>query len=260
MNRIIAMLILGVLLVAMMLVVANYMSTPGEEDTVSVATGPSGMQEDSTSAEASKIPRELAHLSDTSQTPVVPPAEAPDTVEGDLPQPNPVSSGEQGEGMAQNPTGSVPSSMDLAAADGDAKAAKKKQDAVPMPNTQPVAQTPVHSPATAPKPENASGKAAAGKLTAVGYKFEGNALVFYVQGSTTFEHKVFTLSGPDRLVVDIKGTWGNVDAPTTPSNRLVKSSRVGLHQQYARFVLDLKSPLVKHSATLRDNTLLVTME
>ncbi|MFV0422858.1 AMIN domain-containing protein [Oleidesulfovibrio sp.] len=269
MNRIIAMLILGVLLTAMVLIVANYMSRPDmPENYVQEAPVPS----QAIPAPQEEAKPEESDLRSMLQKPVPAPQEAPEAVDGGLPQPEPVAPGAGQDSTQQNASVPVPPVVTQPVPEMG-KQPEKQPEPVQMPvekapeevaakNAE--AEKPVAPPVSKPAPE--AGKkvqkpATSGVLVmeAAGFRFDGSKLIFYVKGSNSFTHKMFTLAKPDRLVVDVKGAWKGVKTPATPSNRIVKATRSGVYKEYVRFVLDLKTPLSSYSAKMQGNELVIIM-
>jgi hypothetical protein len=272
MNRVIAMLILGVLLTAMVLIVANYMSRPdvpanyAQEETVPSVAVPAPQDGNATQPENVDLRSML-------QKPAAVPEDLPETVDGGLPQPEPVAPGAATPGSGENASVPAPPAVDLNAVRAAAPQKDTAQDdvaAVSGGSEEPVKQAQPAAPSVAEKNQPAAAapvvkkeppvrKTGAITMEASGFRFDGSKLIFYVRGSRPFEHSVFTLSKPDRLVVDVKGAWTKVSTPQTPSNRLVKNTRSGVYKDHVRFVLDLKAPLVSHTAKMQGNELVIIM-
>lgn len=68
------------------------------------------------------------------------------------------------------------------------------------------------------------------------------AVIFRFTGAKALQGKAFTLSGPDRYVVDLDGGWG-FELPQMPANPLVKAIRAGRQGANTRLVFDLAKPL-----------------
>ena len=65
---------------------------------------------------------------------------------------------------------------------------------------------------------------------------------FRLTGVSALKGKAFALKEPDRLVVDLDGSWG-IDLERTPGNHLIKSVRAGSQEANTRLVFDLlKAP------------------
>ena len=76
-------------------------------------------------------------------------------------------------------------------------------------------------------------------LNDIGLHFSGQNMQLRIEADTPFPCRTFVLNSPDRLVIDLPGTWKGVKAPTVPSNRLIKAVRVGSQPNGPRIVLDL---------------------
>lgn len=101
--------------------------------------------------------------------------------------------------------------------------------------------TPIQQPTT-PAVSQASKSqtpADAQTLSKIGLHFKGNDIYLRIEAQSPFKTKIFTLTEPDRLVVDLVGTWHNVTPPTIPSNQLVTKARIGSQPNATRLVLDL---------------------
>lgn len=59
-----------------------------------------------------------------------------------------------------------------------------------------------------------------------------------ISGNTTLAYKTMHLKDPDRLVVDLEGTWA-IKAPGVPPNKAVKNVRIGKQGTKTRIVIDL---------------------
>lgn len=82
-----------------------------------------------------------------------------------------------------------------------------------------------------------------GTIKDLSLHFSGNAMYLTVEGNSPLPLKFFTLPSPDRLVIDLPGTWKGLKPPVLPSNQLVKSARIGRFKDADRIVLDLSRPL-----------------
>ena len=101
--------------------------------------------------------------------------------------------------------------------------------------------TPIHQPTTpavsqASKPQVSTD---GHTLSKIGLHFKGNDIYLRIEAHSPFKTKIFALTEPDRLVVDLVGTWHNVTPPTIPSNQLVTKARIGSQPNATRLVLDL---------------------
>jgi len=75
--------------------------------------------------------------------------------------------------------------------------------------------------------------------------------------SADIEHKMFTLSTPERLVIDLENASLETVLPTVDASNIHLSNiRIGFPKQSVlRFVLELKKPLEAHSFVLTPNEL-----
>lgn len=82
---------------------------------------------------------------------------------------------------------------------------------------------------------------------------DNTRVVFDVTGSV--EHRLFTLKGPDRLVIDLKGAGvGSAFADASTRGGLVKNLRSGPRNKHdLRLVLDLAGPVKPKSFVLKPN-------
>jgi hypothetical protein len=114
-------------------------------------------------------------------------------------------------------------------------------------------------PKAAEKPVVLSDKAAH-VLKNISFNFSGQNLRLLIQADSPFPCKTFALTGPDRLVIDLPGTWKDMKAPVTPQNRLVKSVRLGAQPGGPRLVLDLIAPLKRHSAEREGSSVSILLQ
>lgn len=79
---------------------------------------------------------------------------------------------------------------------------------------------------------------------------------------TTYTYKIFGLKEPDRFVVDVIGRFSEeLPAPKVVQDSLVKTVRLGRHDDRVRIVLDLKGTLPPNwSATQTNGTLSILMK
>ncbi len=91
----------------------------------------------------------------------------------------------------------------------------------------------------------------AGKRTLkdISLQISGKQVTLYIEADTAMISKTFALVAPDRLVVDLPGTWQGMRAPAVPKNNIVKSARVGSQPSGPRLVLDLERPSKFETAT-----------
>lgn len=97
-------------------------------------------------------------------------------------------------------------------------------------------------------------------LSKIGLHFRGNDIYLRIEADAGFKTKVFALSGPDRLVVDLVGKWNAVTAPHIPSNQLVTKARVGQQPNATRLVLDLSRATKYTIHKVSDTVVEITMQ
>ena len=122
--------------------------------------------------------------------------------------------------------------------------------ATPPATPEPAKPTPM-TPVTA-TPETPAKPGAVSKsltLVNIGLHFKGSGMVLRIEANAPFSYKTFALASPDRYVVDLVGTWGNMRAPTVPSNNMIKGARVGKQAGGPRLVLDMQRAPKKHNVT-----------
>lgn len=90
-------------------------------------------------------------------------------------------------------------------------------------------------------------------LKNIGLHFAGQNMRLRIEADSAFPSKVFTLTSPDRLVIDLPGVWKGLRGPVVPQNQIVKNVRVGLQKDSARIVLDLSGPPKSHSVDRSGN-------
>ena len=90
-------------------------------------------------------------------------------------------------------------------------------------------------------------------MTAISLKAEGSDMILTLRADKRFNYKSFTLTGPDRLVVDLVGQWQGVKVPGMPSNRLISKVREGKFEGVHRIVMDLKAPLAGYETKRVDD-------
>ncbi|MDR0826757.1 MAG: AMIN domain-containing protein [Desulfovibrio sp.] len=117
------------------------------------------------------------------------------------------------------------------------------------PPAQPAAPTPPSAPPTV---ANMSEKGTHA-LKNIDVHLAGNNVILRIEADNSFPCKTFTLSGPDRLVIDLPGTWKGMKNPSLPGNRLIRSIRIGQQSAGPRLVLDLNAALKNHKVERRDN-------
>lgn len=77
---------------------------------------------------------------------------------------------------------------------------------------------------------------------------DGDVVTLNLRGGAPMRGKSFMLTGPDRVVLDIDGDW-KVEAPRVPSNRMVRSLRVGTQDKATRLVFDMRVTPLKVKVT-----------
>ncbi len=101
---------------------------------------------------------------------------------------------------------------------------------------------------------------AAHTMKKIGLHFAGQRIVLRMEADTAFPCKTFALGSPDRLVVDLPGTWKGMQTPGVPQNLVVKGVRVGKQPAGPRIVLDLEKPLQKHEVVRQGNVVEVYLQ
>ena len=118
----------------------------------------------------------------------------------------------------------------------------------PMQKVKAPAPEPVPVPAPAPEPvpvkeaptiwQGAPTAAPAGKILVTGMKIEQNALEIEATGRIR-DYKIFTLSQPSRLVIDISNAVDSLGANRIPVHKLgIATVRFGSYPDHLRVVLD----------------------
>jgi hypothetical protein len=97
-------------------------------------------------------------------------------------------------------------------------------------------------------------------LKNIAFSFSGQNLRLLIQADSPFPCKAFALTGPDRLVIDLPGTWKDMKAPVTPQNRLVRTVRLGAQPAGPRLVLDLIAPLKRHSVEREGSSMTILLQ
>lgn len=174
-----------------------------------------------------------------------------------------VASGSEPNGKGAAQTGAA---KDAAAKDAAVKAPQqtkevkentKPQTAAQGTQTQASAQTAQAREVKATEEGAPAGKVA---MTGISLKAEGSDMILTISGDKEFTYKSFTLTGPDRLVIDLAGDWSGVKYPNLPSNRLISEIRGGKFEKSHRIVMDLKAPLAGYEAKrVEDKTIRVRM-
>lgn len=113
------------------------------------------------------------------------------------------------------------------------------QEPAPVPQV-PTQATPSKEPAPEERAPATSPKPAAPKVVSsvVVYATQEGATVRVV-GAVPLVYKTLHLKNPDRAVVDLDGPW-TVKAPGVPANKVVNTVRIGKQAKGTRIVIDLK--------------------
>ena len=97
-------------------------------------------------------------------------------------------------------------------------------------------------------------------LNDIGLHFSGQNMQLRIEADTPFPCRTFVLNSPDRLVIDLPGTWKGVKAPTVPQNRLIKTVRVGSQPNGPRIVLDLSAAPKGHKVQRNGNVVEILVQ
>lgn len=239
MNRFITLLLLGVIGIAMLLIFL--MHTSGTD------TPPAPPSAVSTPNEADPVIETMPEAD-----PSLPelPAQKPEVQKPDTQQAqSPVAAPAQTGATPNHPAAQPAPKPETSAAQAEPKPEipAEKPASQPETATEKPVQTQVQSPAEKPQtPATASTSLGSGKIIACGLHFEGSGMLLRIEGDSPMPVKYFILTSPERLVVDLPGSWKNLKAPAVPSNNIVKAIRIGRQGNADRLVLDLAGPLKKH--------------
>jgi hypothetical protein len=125
--------------------------------------------------------------------------------------------------------------------------------APPVASTPPVASAPpTREPVLSDKDSHV--------LKDIHLQFAGQNMRLLVEADTPFPCRTFVLNNPDRLVIDLPGSWKGIKTPTVPQNRLIKAVRVGSQPAGPRLVLDLAGSLKGHKMQRNGNVVEVLMQ
>lgn len=161
----------------------------------------------------------------SSPAPIAPGAEAPASPAPETAPPTRAVKPEDGD----QPAPSVPS-----AAASESAPAPSPPPAVPDAK----ADKPL-KPGTLVTKSSLPAKAGSLVVTSATLAMDGDVVTLTLQGTGAMRGKTFILAGPDRVVLDIEGDW-KMEAPRVPSNRMVRSLRVGARDQATRLVFDMR--------------------
>lgn len=119
-------------------------------------------------------------------------------------------------------------------------------------------KTPVakSTPLPAAKTDTSSGATGTHEMSSLAVELSGSTVHIIIKANTPFAYKTMLLSSPDRLVIDLPGTWKKIATTTTPKNRLVEKIRIGNQPAGPRMVLDLKMKPKKYDIYKRDTSTL----
>lgn len=150
--------------------------------------------------------------------------------------------------------------------------AKKPEKAAEKPQPKPAekGKAEAKKPEAAPKKDDKTAQAkpqttqpvepGVRQLTRIKLTPKGQSMHLRIEADGGFSCKTFVLSGPDRLVIDLPGKWKGVQAPSVPSNQLVKKARVGEQPTGPRVVLDLTRPIKGHQVQRLNNAIEVVLQ
>ena len=183
--------------------------------------------------------------------------------------PAPVSPGQESAGRISSsapgltPWGTPPSTV--APAPGQSQ---EHQNTQANTNNKPLPQTgkpPVQENGKTPSPtpqvkEPVLSDKGAHALQDMGLHFSGQGMVLRIAADNAFPCKTFVLTNPDRLVIDLPGTWKNMKGPTVPQSRLVKNVRLGAQPAGPRIVLDMTSPPKGHKVQRAGNVVEIVVQ
>ncbi|MDR2489600.1 MAG: AMIN domain-containing protein [Desulfovibrio sp.] len=97
-------------------------------------------------------------------------------------------------------------------------------------------------------------------LKTISVRPAGQNILLRIEADTPFPCRAFILNNPDRMVVDLPGSWKGIKAPTIPQNRLVKAIRVGAQPAGPRIVLDLTGSPKGHTLQRNGNTVEILVQ
>lgn len=241
MNKSIAFLILGVILLAMALIMVNQYASQQTSNVAETAFSPAPpMPQTPPPAAAAPLPAPV-------QPEEIEKRPAPDGgVSGHAPQSSPPDAAFPPRRTTETPPASSSPSPahgadaeqpDRLARTHAAEAAHKEPAASTKParSAPPPAETPSPAPAKAASAKPMAPKTI--KKIAVRALPEGANVVF--EALRPVEYKSMQLTGPDRLVMDFPGEWA-VKAPGVPANKFVSNVRIGKQADKTRVVIDLR--------------------
>lgn len=230
MNKFITMLILGVVAAAMLLVLGMHVRQLPEEEAQGPIIASSAAEPGETGPAGGTPPpgdqAGGADISSSLRTPVRPPADTePATAAPESPAGTVTVGGQPAVIPVQRGT------------DAPARPASRPEQPAAQSASRPARQVPA----------TASVSRGRGSIVELSLQFRGRGMALVIEGDGPLPARHFVLTAPDRLVVDLPGSWRNLKAPAVPSNNLVKSVRLGRHDDADRLVLDLKTKLKSNS-------------
>ncbi|MBO4312114.1 MAG: AMIN domain-containing protein [Desulfovibrionaceae bacterium] len=111
----------------------------------------------------------------------------------------------------------------------------------PLPPSSAAAAQPQKASAFVPKREEPRPQSFDRVVTSAQFVMDGSLIKLVLQGNAPMVGHCFQLHDPERVVLDLSGTW-RIQIPRVPSNRLIQSVRLGRHENKTRLVFDLKNP------------------
>lgn len=256
MNKGIALLLIGVISLAMVLIMLNHGGNSEPQGALVGVQNPlpqtgmptsSALQVPTTSAppmgqtKATSNPAPIAAQSKVSaNTPpagtqaTVPPAVA--TVQQPIPQPASSPQGGLNSNNSQVLSPTAPNVQEVA--QNTRQAAERPVQAVAPASTVKEKPAPPVEKKPAPTPPKTTGPKTINKITV---SAAGTGAKVRIAGNANLDYKTMHLKSPDRIVVDLEGVWG-VKAPGVPSNKAVTNVRIGKQPDKTRIVIDLASP------------------
>lgn len=253
MNRTIALLIPAILLAAMALIIFQqfHSSSPDEnlvpQSVNSADSSADNLPDASTSNSSFTQPNQASQPNQTSQPNQA--SQAASTTREPVLKPE----------TAQNTQTSNSQSAQQNTAPDTRDSAASSQNVVQPPTQKPeqspaVAQTkpeqkpevkpeqgPEQKPEQKPEPAQTS-PGSIHKMESMKFEYQNTDMLLILSADSEFDYKSFQLTSPERLVIDVIGTWNGIESPTVPSNRLINSIRNGKTDKGYRIVLDLKEP------------------
>ena len=251
MNRTIALLIPAILLAAMALIIFQqfHSSSPDEnlvpQSVNSADSSADNLPDASTSNSSFTQPNQASQPNQTSQAasttrePVLKPETAQNTQTSNSQSaqqntaPDTRDSAASSQNVVQPPTQKPEQSPAVAQTKPEQKPEVKPE--------QGPEQGPEQKPEQKPEPAQTS-PGSIHKMESMKFEYQNTDMLLILSADSEFDYKSFQLTSPERLVIDVIGTWNGIESPTVPSNRLINSIRNGKTDKGYRIVLDLKEP------------------